>query len=53
MVYLSDPLAKKAEASNRNGVVGKTGTKAPMAPKAKNRNPKLIYTYFNRVSSLT
>lgn len=37
-----DPLAKKKDANNRNGVVGNTGRNTPRKPSPKNVNPNKI-----------
>lgn len=42
----SEPLAKKKEANNRNGVVGKTGNTAPTAPIIKNKKAEVRYIAF-------
>lgn len=46
LLNFSDPLAKKKEAANKNGVVGKTGNTTPITPIAKNKNARIIYTNF-------
>ena len=42
---LSEPLAKKNEASSKNGTVGKTGKAIPTIPRPSDIKPNTTYMY--------
>ena len=46
LLNCSDPLAKKKDAANKNGVVGKIGNITPMTPRIKNRRAKVRHITF-------